>query len=63
MANYTVAGMNTMPYTGGQQFAQSDWREPEPEWARDATMVATGDTDGTAGFSSSSTAEYSNAAY
>ena len=63
MANYTVAGMNTLPYTGGQQFAQSGWAEPIPEWERNAMMAATGDSDGTAGFSSSTTAEYSDAAY
>jgi len=60
MANYTVAGMNTLPYVG-EQYAQSDWRSPEPEWERDATMVATGDTDGSAGFSSATTDVYGDA--
>lgn len=63
MANYTVAGMNTLPYTGGQQFAQSGWATPQPEWERDATMIATGDTDQSAGFSSSATDANSDGTY
>ena len=63
IANYTVAGMNTQPYTGGQQFAQSESRDSEPEWVRDTAMAATGDQDATAGFSSTATEAYSDASY
>ena len=63
MANYTVAGMNTLPYTGTQQFAQSDWAEPQPEWERRATMIATSDTDQSTGFSSAATDAKSDGTY
>jgi len=63
IANYTVAGMNMRPYTSDRQIAQSDWREPEPRWEREATMVATGDVDQSAGFSSAATDVYGDATY
>ncbi|MCW3847977.1 hypothetical protein OF829_12075 [Sphingomonas sp. LB-2] len=59
LANYTVAGMNTFPHS---EAAQSDWRAAEPEWVREAAMAAGGDTDRSAGFSSTATEAYSDAA-
>jgi hypothetical protein len=63
LANYTVAGMNRLPYSSDQLAAQSASRDSEPEWVREAAMEVTGDTDRTAGFSSAATDEYSDAAY
>lgn len=61
VANYTVAGMNTMPYRGGSQLADSDWSRPQPEWVRDAAYVVSG-RDAAAGFPAQDEA-YSDASY